>query len=109
MPVFLKDQYLVQSLFSLYINDIVDEIGSCIRLFADDTSIYMIVEDPGSVVDLVNADLLKIHSWANQWLVKYNPNKIEELIITKNINFQITPFLWIMCKLLELNNISIFV
>ena len=70
-------------LFLIYINDIVDEIGSCIRLFADDTSLYMIVEDPGSVADLMNTDLSKIHSWANQWLVKFNPNKTEELIITK--------------------------
>ena len=53
-------------LFFIYINDIVDEIGSCIRLFADDTSLYMIVEDPSSVADLMNTDLSKIHSWANQ-------------------------------------------
>ena len=48
----------------------------------NDTSLYMIVEDPGSVDDLT-ADLSKIHSWANQWLVKSNSNKTEQLIITK--------------------------
>ena len=33
-------------LFLLYINDIVNDIGSNIRLFADDTSLFIIVEDP---------------------------------------------------------------
>ena len=33
-------------LFLLYINDIVEDIDSSIRLFADDTSLYIIVDDP---------------------------------------------------------------
>ena len=36
---------LGQLLFLLYINDIVNEIGSNIRLFADDTSLFVIVEN----------------------------------------------------------------
>lgn len=34
------------TLFLIYINDIVKDIGANIRLFADDTSLYVIVEDP---------------------------------------------------------------
>ena len=70
-------------LFLVYINDIVDEIGTNIRLFADDTSLYMIVEDPNSAADLMNVDLSKIHTWAKQWLVNFNPNKTEELLISR--------------------------
>ena len=70
-------------LFLMYINDIVEDIGSYIKLFADDTSLYMIVEDPNSTADLMDADLRKIHSWAKQWLVKFNANKTEELIISR--------------------------
>ena len=70
-------------LFLICINDIVEEIGSCIRLFADDTSLYMIVDDPNSAADLMNNDLSEIHLWALQWLVKFNPNKTEELIISR--------------------------
>ena len=33
-------------LFLLYINDIVVDIRSSIRLFADDTRLYIIVDDP---------------------------------------------------------------
>jgi hypothetical protein len=32
--------------FIIYINDIVADINSSIKLFADDTSLYMIVDDP---------------------------------------------------------------
>ena len=70
-------------LFLIYINDIVEEIGSNIRLFADDTSLYLIVDDPDTTADLMNADLDKIHSWSQSWLVNFNPNKTEELIISR--------------------------
>ena len=33
-------------IFLIYINDIVNNIQSSIRLFADDTSLYIIVENP---------------------------------------------------------------
>ena len=44
-------------LFSIYINDIVAEIGSNIRLFADDTSLYIIVEKPITSTVCLNSDL----------------------------------------------------
>ena len=51
-------------MFLVYINDIVENINSCIRLFADDTSLYLIVDDPGASADLMNSDLEKIHTWS---------------------------------------------
>ena len=33
-------------LFLLYSNDIVNDIGSNVRLFADDTSLFIIIDDP---------------------------------------------------------------
>ena len=38
--------------------------------------------------DLMDLDLDKIHQWANAWLVKFNPHKTEELIISRK-NVQI--------------------
>ena len=32
--------------FIIYINDIVADINSSIKLFADDTNLYIIVDDP---------------------------------------------------------------
>ena len=46
-------------LFLIYINDIFDEIGTCFRLFADDTFLFMIVEDPGSVPDMMSRECIK--------------------------------------------------
>ena len=41
-------------LFLIFINDIVKNINSSIRLFADDTSLYIIVENPQTAVITVN-------------------------------------------------------
>ena len=43
-------------LFLLYINDIVHEIHSNIRLFADDTTLYIIVDFPDSAAQILNVD-----------------------------------------------------
>ena len=73
-------------LFLIYINDIVDDIHSCIRLFADDTSLYIIVDNPISAADELNADLAKIHAWAVRWLVSFNPAKSESMILSRKHN-----------------------
>ena len=46
-------------LFLLFINDIVTDIGSNIRLFADDTSLFIIVENLDMAAELLNMDLEK--------------------------------------------------
>ena len=51
-------------LFLVFINDIVNDIGSSVKLFADDTSLYLIVEDPVMAANLMDIDLDKIHHWA---------------------------------------------
>ena len=43
----------------VYINDIVENIGSHIRLFADDTSLFIIVDDPITSAARLNSDLDK--------------------------------------------------
>ena len=70
-------------LFLIYINDIVDEIHSSIRLFADDTSLYIIVNDPQQAANILNADLAKLHAWSSKWLVTFNPSKSESIIFTR--------------------------
>jgi len=41
-------------LFLIFINDIVSDIGSNIRLFADDTSMYLVVENPNIAAATIN-------------------------------------------------------
>ena len=55
-------------LFLVFINDIVEEINSSIRHFADDTSLYIIVDDPLDAAIKSSADLSRIDMWASMWL-----------------------------------------
>ena len=77
-------------LFLIYINDIVEDIGSIIRLFADDTSLYLAVDNPIDAANVLNSHLNKIHLWAKKWLVplillslnvSFFPEKITNLCI----------------------------
>ena len=52
-------------LFLLYINDIVSEKGSNIRLFANDTSLFIIFEHPNNAEDILNLDLEKMSLGSN--------------------------------------------
>ncbi len=70
-------------LFLIFINDIVNDIDACIKLFADDTSLYVIVETPEIAARALNRDIEMINQWANQWLVRFNPQKTESLLITR--------------------------
>ena len=56
-------------LFLIYINDIVSDIGCTIRLFADDTSLYIVVDSPPTAANFLNSDLCAITKWADNWLV----------------------------------------
>ena len=73
-------------LFLLYINDIVTDIGSNIRLFANDTSLFIVVENPAEAANRLNRDLENITGWASTWLVTFNPTKIESLLISRKTN-----------------------
>ena len=73
-------------LFLIYINDIVSEIQSNIRLFADETSLYLIVQNPDSAALFLNVDLNKILNWAKLWLVKSNYLKNESMVTARKVN-----------------------
>ena len=66
-------------LFLIYINDIVEDIQSHIRLFADDSSLYLIVNEPYVAAMPLNSDFTKIHLSAERSLVKFNPSKSESV------------------------------
>jgi hypothetical protein len=56
-------------LFLLYINDIVDNIQSQVRLFADDTSIFLSVDNAIESADSLKRAMNTITSWSNKWMV----------------------------------------
>ena len=69
----------------MYINDIVEDIHCNIRLFADETSLFIIVDDPTEAAQLLNSDMEKIDQWAKKWLVRFNPAKSESLLFSRKI------------------------
>ena len=78
-------------LFLIYINDIVKDINSIIRLFADDTSLYIIVDSPEEASQIINQDLVRISAWAEKWLVSFNPNKTEYILLSRKLNKPVHP------------------
>jgi len=76
-------------LFLIYINDITANIKSNIKLFADDTSLYVTIDgDAVEATAQLNEDLLQIGRWAENWIVKFNATKTKALTISlkKNLN-----------------------
>ena len=52
----LKEWYLMVSVL-IYINDLPDGLESTVKLFADDTSLFLIVYDPNTSSDQLDKDL----------------------------------------------------
>lgn len=67
-------------LFLVYINDIAANIGSTIRLFADDCVVYRQITSHDDVHAL-QADLIKLTEWCHRWQMEINVEK------TKHISF----------------------
>ena len=76
-------------LFLAYINDLPDGIVSSVRLFADDTVLYRVVNSIADCVAL-QADLDRLLEWEKKWLMEFNPSKCEILRITRKTVHYIT-------------------
>ena len=61
-------------LFLIYINDLRDGLSSNAKLFADDTSLFLVLHDINTSTIELNSDLKKINHWAFQWKMTFNPN-----------------------------------
>ena len=80
-----QNSILGHLLFLLYINDIVNNIQSQVRLFADDTSKFPMVDNAIESADILNRDMNTIASWSNKWLVSFNSQKTETMVISRKV------------------------
>jgi len=81
---------LAPLLFLCFINDIVKNISSSIKLYADDVLIYRRINSDEDC-KLLQRDLIILENWAHKWNMCFSPSKCEFLRITNNkdiINFQ---------------------
>ena len=79
-------------LFLIYINDLPEERISKVRLFADDTAVYLTI---GGMDDsnVLQQDLERLVMWESRWDVKFNPSKCQVVRVTmsrKAVNFSYT-------------------
>ena len=81
-------------LFLIYINDITDDLASLPLIYADDTTLLEIVDDPAVSAGRLNSDLNKIAVWADEWLVTMNPVKSRDVFALKR-NKQVHPTLFL--------------
>ena len=70
------------SLFLFYINDLPEGITSNVRLFADDTIMYITVSNNNDATTLQH-DLDKLANWESKWHMEFHPAKCNALTITK--------------------------
>lgn len=70
-------------LFLIYINDLPDEIRSKVRLFADDTAVYLAVTSLQDA-QLLQQDLDTLQSWEERWDMELNPGKCTVIQVTRS-------------------------
>ncbi len=70
-------------LFSIYINDLADNIlKGNLYLFADDSTLYCIGDNIEGVIDSLNEAASEVNRWCNHNQLSIHPGKSEVLIIT---------------------------
>ena len=73
-------------LFSVFIDDLVDEVDNELLLYADDGTLYSLVDSVhqrSDVISSLNQDLTKIKAWADRWKVIFEPTKCHAMIISR--------------------------
>ena len=84
-------------LFLIYINDLFDDLSTTAKLFADDTSLFSIVQNVNTSASHLNIDLSKISNWAFQWKINFNlePRKqVLDVILCRKIQKTFHPSIY---------------
>ena len=78
-----QDSVLGPLLFLLYINDLPENIQSHVRLFADDTAVYLTVTNMQDS-QVLQSDLESLQHWERTWDMEFNPGKCQVIHITRS-------------------------
>ena len=68
-------------LFLAYINDLPDQVKSRVRLFADDTAMYLALDKQGDS-EILQKDLESLEKWEKLWDMSFNPSKCQVIHVT---------------------------
>ena len=61
-------------LFLAYLNDLPEQVKSKVRLFADDTAMYLAISSLPEASKLRD-DLIQLEKWEKSWDMDFNPTK----------------------------------
>ena len=64
--------------FLFYINDICSDLSTNVKLFADDTSLFSIVNDANKSFENLSNDPCIISNWAYQWKMSFNLDRSKQ-------------------------------
>jgi len=68
--------------FIIYINDILANITSTVKIYADKTKIYRTINESDKDIPALQLDLNKLSDWYNKWQLRFNPEKCEVMRVT---------------------------
>ena len=76
------------TLFLIFVNDLLDNIQSSGKLFADDAKLYRRIRDIEDKT-ILQQDLDKLHDWSNKWLLQFNEEKCKVMHVGRtNAGYQ---------------------
>ena len=64
----------------------MQSLQSTAKLFADDTNLYLSLEDPKERAHILNEDMRHIAEWAAKWKVKFNSIKTDLVNFCRKVN-----------------------
>ena len=73
------------------INDLPLGLTTTVKLFADDTSLFSVVNNASVSASRLNNDLVKIQDWAFNWKMSFNPDPTKQV---KEVIFSEKRFFW---------------
>ena len=75
-----QDSILGLLFFPVYMNDLTKNFKCNVKLFADDTSLFTVVNDSISAAIDMNHDLELIRQWVHDWRMTFNPDPQKQAV-----------------------------
>ena len=69
------------------LNDLPDVVQNIVKLFADDTKLYAVVNEEEQQISLQN-DIDSLLKWSDRWLLKFNKSKCKHIHLGPNTNIK---------------------